>query len=618
MTDIHVRNINLILNPVIHAMFYKISQIIPVIFISLSVTVYATADSPKTTTVTTPVTEPANVRVRLLADTIWADMLENSTYLRLQEGLPIEKFERHTLAKHREDLAKLAAWKRQLSDIEADNLHGDDLITYEILAFELEDTGANDDDYWLQFDITPYVGFRRFHFAHEALVSKKITNRKSADQYLKLLEDYAVMVAELKTKVIGQMGRGIYLPKPALASARATWDRIKVTIPTSLSVTEDRLAGLSDAEKSRFTEKVTELIANRITAEFNQLLALLGKDYERKAPDTVGISQYPGGRAVYKRLAHRHTTLDLSIEEIHERGGKAVAEVSAHMKNIQAQLGFKGTTREFHEKLRQDNRFIAKTPADVEARYQHYIRKIEPELSRYFKSKPKAAYGVRRLPLEAEPGMTYGYYTQPTVNEPLGYYNYNGSDLKNRSLIVAGSLIYHELLPGHHFHLASQGENENLQDFRKKYSVGAFTEGWAEYAASLGIEMGMYDESLYDLYGRYVMEIFLASRLVVDTGMNALGWSLQEARDFMSEYLYNSEVEIASETLRYSTSIPAQALAYRIGYEKFWELRKRTEKMLGDKFDVRGYHDLVLADGAKPLTALEAKVERYIKSNLLK
>ena len=180
-------------------------------------------------------------------------------------------------------------------------------------------------------------------------------------------------------------------------------------------------------------------------------------------------------------------------------------------------------------------------------------------------------------------------------------------------MIWAGSLIYHELLPGHHFHLATQNENKILQDYRRKYTSGAFTEGYAEYAASLGIEMGMYEDP-YELYGRYLAEIFLASRLAVDTGLNALGWSLQEARDYMAKYVVQSKEEIASETLRYSTSIPAQALNYRLGYEKHWELRRRAEAALGEQFDIREYHDIVLSDGSKPLVVLELKVDRWIAS----
>jgi uncharacterized protein (DUF885 family) len=285
------------------------------------------------------------------------------------------------------------------------------------------------------------------------------------------------------------------------------------------------------------------------------------------------------------------------------------------MAAIRAELGFEGTALEFVTELQADPRFFAESPEEVEETFMGYIHRIEPHLGDYFKTQPEAAYGVRRLPLASEPGMTYGYYNPPSPDDPVGYYNYNASGLPTRNLVWAGSLIYHELLPGHHFHIATQDENESLQDFRKKYSVGAFTEGWAEYAASLGIEIGVY-ETPYELYGRYIGEMFLASRLVVDTGMNAMGWSLEEARAYMRQYVIQSEAEIDSETLRYSTSIPAQALAYRLGYEKIWELRHKAEAALGDRFDIREFHDVVLSDGAKPLPVLEAKVDRYIAAAL--
>ncbi len=553
--------------------------------------------------------------LRDLADEVWADTLENSTYLRLQEGLPIEKFEDITLENHYENLAKAASWRAKLFAIDSTALSGDDLITYEILEFELADISVNDDDYWLQFDITAYLGPYLFRFAQEALAIHRFPNKAAANRYLNLVNEYAELIDQLIVKIEGQVERGLYLPKPALKSTRATWAGIRDTGSTQLSVAEERLAALTDDERQAFSAALDRIIQERVLAGFDQLLDRIGADYERQAPDDVGLHQYPGGREVYLRRIRSNTTLELSPEEIHERGKKAVADISARMQAIRDELGFEGTAREFNHRIRNDPRFLAESPHEVEERFMEYIKRIEPKLDAYFHSWPEAAYGVRRLPPAAEAGMTYGYYSQPTAADPVGYYNYNASNLPNRSLVWAGSLIYHELLPGHHFHLATQGENEALQDYRKNYSVGAFTEGWAEYAASLGIEMDMY-ETPEELYGRYIGEIFLASRLVVDTGMNALGWSLEDAHKYMRQYVIQSDSEIASETLRYATSIPAQALAYRLGYEKMWELRHRSEEALGDAFDIREYHEVVLSDGAKPLVVLEAKVDSYIASAL--
>jgi len=555
----------------------------------------------------------AAAAVRQLADDIWASQLQVSTYLRLQEGLPIEQFEDLTLEQYHADQARAAEFRNRLKQIDASLLSGDELITYEILEVQLADNGANDDDYWLSFDITAYIAPYYFQFATQALAAQQISDAAAAEHYLKLSSELADMIDQLNAKVEGQIERGIYLPKAALPSTRATWAGLESALPAGLRVSDERLAAFSEAERDIFKRALEELIENRVKVGFSRLLTALGEDYEAAAPEAVGLGQYPGGLDVYKRRVGQETTLELSPEEIHERGKQAVADISARMAAIREELGFTGSAQEFLQALQSDPQFFAESAEEVEATFQKYIQRIEPHLGDYFKTQPEAAYGVRRLPLAAEAGMTYGYYNPPTVDDPVGYYNYNASGLPTRNLVWAGSLIYHELLPGHHFHIATQNENQSLQEFRKKYSVSAFTEGWAEYAASLGIEMGMY-ETPYELYGRYIGEIFLASRLVVDTGMNALGWSLEEGRAYMREYVIQSDSEIDSETLRYSTSIPAQALAYRLGYEKMWELRHRAEQALGERFDVRDFHEVVLSDGSKPLSVLEAKVDRYIEA----
>lgn len=557
----------------------------------------------------------ATEALRALADEVWNTTVESSTYLRLQEGLPINEFEDLTLEQYHHDQARAAQFRSQLATIDAQQLSGDDLITYEILALQLEDNGANDDDFWLNFDITAYQAPYYVQFAKQALAVQQISDPDAAQHYLKLVAELADGIDQIKLKVDGQVERGIYLPKPALPSTRATWQGMGSVLPAELVPVDARLSALTAEQQAGFKAELNALIASRIVGGFERLLATLGDDYEAQAPDAVGLSQYPRGLEVYKRKIRTETTLDLTPEEIHDRGLDAVADISARMAAIRNELGFEGTSEEFLVKIQTDPAYIAQSPEEVEDRFMQYIHRIEPQLANYFKYQPKAAYGVRRLPLAAEAGMTYGYYNPPTQDDPTGYYNYNASDLPNRSMVWAGSLIYHELLPGHHFHMATQDENEALQEFRKKYSVSAFTEGWAEYAASLAIEMGMYETPM-ELYGRYIGEIFLASRLVVDTGMNALGWSLQDARDYMRQYVIQADSEIASETLRYSTSIPAQALAYRLGYEKHWEVRRKAEAALGDKFDIREYHNVVLSDGAKPLPVLEAKVDRYIADTL--
>ncbi len=209
--------------------------------------------------------------------------------------------------------------------------------------------------------------------------------------------------------------------------------------------------------------------------------------------------------------------------------------------------------------------------------------------------------------------MTYGYYQSPTASDRRGYYYYNGSSLADRSLLNAAALIYHELVPGHHFQRALQHENADLPSFRREAGWTAYTEGWGEYASSLAGEMGMYEDP-YDRAGRLMMDVFLSSRLVVDTGMNALGWTRARAIEYMKANTLESDTQIATETLRYSCDIPGQALAYKMGSARIRELRARAERDLGAAFDVRRFHDAVLGSGPMPLAVLERHVDWFIET----
>ena len=194
----------------------------------------------------------------------------------------------------------------------------------------------------------------------------------------------------------------------------------------------------------------------------------------------------------------------------------------------------------------------------------------------------------------------------------MGYYNYNGSKLDERSWVGLEAISFHELVPGHHFQIALQNENEALPAFRTASYYTAFGEGWGSYSSQLGLEAGMYRD-LYSRYGMYVLESFLATRLVVDPGMNYLGMSLEEARQFMRENTLASETEIATESLRYSTDLPGQALGYQMGKRKILELRTRARAALGDRFDIRRFHEAVLKNGSVPMVVLERQVDWFIE-----
>jgi uncharacterized protein (DUF885 family) len=236
---------------------------------------------------------------------------------------------------------------------------------------------------------------------------------------------------------------------------------------------------------------------------------------------------------------------------------------------------------------------------------------VQRRLDESFQATPKAACEARALPEALQESMTYGYYDPPHEGQPKGSYLFNCGNLKNRSLICVPSLTYHELLPGHHLQAGLQQESPALHPVRRYSVVNAYIEGWAEYAATLAGEMGCY-ETPEERYGRLVMDAFLTARLVVDTGLNAFGWSLGRAQQYMKHHTALSDSEIVSDSVRYSCDIPGQGLAYKLGDSKILELRERMRRVWGAQFNLRDFHSVVLETGAVPLPDLEWYVERTL------
>jgi uncharacterized protein (DUF885 family) len=277
-------------------------------------------------------------------------------------------------------------------------------------------------------------------------------------------------------------------------------------------------------------------------------------------------------------------------------------------------MGFSGSLDDFRRHLRTAPEFFARRPQDLGERMMAADARIRPLVDRWFARRPRAEGGVERLDPALEGAMTFGYYDPPRPGRERGVYFYNGSKPESRSLLLAAPLVYHELVPGHHFQIGLQRENTELVPLRQESFATAFVEGWAEYASALAGEMGLYADPR-DAAGRLMMESFIAARLVVDTGMNALGWSRERAMDYLRANTFQAEGEIATESLRYSCDIPGQALAYKMGALHIRALRERAERELGPRFDIRRFHDLVLGGGSLPLRVLEERVARWIAAS---
>jgi uncharacterized protein (DUF885 family) len=555
-----------------------------------------------------PKVEDAAPPVSLIGEEYLQLLSEDSLFLRLKRGLVVDRLPDLSPARAEARVARAQALLSRLEELPEASLAGEERWSHAMLRRKLRHEVEAHRHYWLGFAVTPYAS--PLGPVHQVFRALPLATPEDAGRYLALLGQYPGLVGELRARLRGQAERGIRIPREELTIVGAYLAGAAADGPSSpWHVAAARLLALSDGERVKFEQgRARGAAAARSALE--ELRAEL-RAGEPKAPDAVGLGQYPGGRAAYEALVRFHTTLDVTPEEVHRVGLEEVAKLEARMAEVRARLGFAGTSAAFRERLRQEPRFRARTAEEVGERLMAYDARIRPRLDAFFSLRPRADYGVKRLDAEREPALTFGIYEPPSPGEPRGLYRFNGSKLEERSLLTAGPLVFHELAPGHHFQIALANENQALPAFRRELWDTAYVEGWGEYASALAEEMGMYEDP-YDLYGRLSMDMFLTVRLVVDTGMNGLGWPLARARAYMREHLIESDTQIETESLRYSTDIPGQALAYKMGSRGLWDLRRRAENALGPRFDVRRFHAVVLEGGSLPLDTLGHKIDAYL------
>lgn len=547
-----------------------------------------------------------------VSEEYWGFLQNRNLGLRLRMGLPVDELPDLSEARARADAQFGAALLEKLRGLRAHELSHQESLSLAMLRLEAEELVGSARDWWLTFPVTPYASPIRV--VHQAFTGWKFRSPDDFDRYAVLLTRYAAFIRQMEDKLLAQSKRGIRIPKGEIELVALTY-RAAIAEPSAslFFVAPERLETAPETLRAPFARRVESLIASRINPALESLASYVTGEYAKKAPSAVGLAQYRGGKAYYRRLVRRHTTLDVTPEEVHRLGLAEVERLNRELEEIRAAVGFAGSLADFRRHLRADPRFIPSTPEEIGERLLAAQKRIEPKIPLYFGETPRAPAGIRRLASTLEGSMTYGYYQSPTATDRRGYYYYNGSSLADRSLLNAAALIYHELVPGHHFQRALQHENSDLPSFRREAGWTAYTEGWGEYASSLAGEMGMYEDP-YDRAGRLMMDVFLSSRLVVDTGMNALGWSRARAIEYMKSNTLESDTQIATETLRYSCDIPGQALAYKMGSARIRELRARAERELGPAFDVRRFHDAVLGSGPMPLAVLERHVDWFIET----
>jgi uncharacterized protein (DUF885 family) len=357
----------------------------------------------------------------------------------------------------------------------------------------------------------------------------------------------------------------------------------------------------------------SDAIRTSVVPGYRRFLEFMERHYVPAARATIGASELPRGREYYRFAIRKFTTLDLTAEEVHQTGMSEVRRIRAEMLDVIRKTGFDGDFAAFVDFLRTDPRFYAPSAEQLQKEVAFILKRMEGELPRMFKKLPRTPCGIREVPSYIAPRSTAAYYQMPAGDgSRAGFYFINTYDLKSRPLYALEALSFHEAVPGHHLQLALQQELADLPNFRRFSGFTSYIEGWALYAERLGLELGFYTDPYSD-FGRLTYEMWRACRLVVDTGVHDLGWTREQAIEFMAENTALSMHNIEAEVDRY-ISWPGQALAYKIGELKVRELRARAEEQLGERFDVREFHDVVLRSGSIPLGMLDRNVNAYIES----
>lgn len=409
--------------------------------------------------------------------------------------------------------------------------------------------------------------------------------------------------------------KGLTPPKITLRNVREAIESQIVEDPTRSPIYEQAFDKFPDsippAEQDRIRSQAQAAIRDSVVPAYRKLAKFWNEEYEPRARTTVGASDLPDGKAWYEWRIKQMTTTDMTADQIHEIGLSEVKRIRAEMEKVKGQTGFTGDLAAFFKFLRTDPQFYFDDKDALIMAYRDIAKRIDPELPRLFGTLPRLTYGVLPVPAYSEKSQTTAYYNPGSVEAGRpGYFYANTYDLKSRPKWEMEALTVHEAVPGHHLQIARAQELGELPKFRRNAGYTAFVEGWGLYSESLGPELGLYKDP-YSKFGQLTYEMWRAIRLVVDTGIHSKGWTREQAINFFRDNAGKTEHDITVEIDRYIVW-PAQALAYKLGELKIKELRAFATRELGDRFDIRKFHDVVLGAGPLPLSILETRVKEWV------
>ncbi len=500
----------------------------------------------------------------------------------------------------------------QLSSIPLSSLEKQDRINHELLTFILDDKIANIE---FQNHLVPLNAEGGWYSQLPSTMDRR--QFRDTSDYRKYIKDLKRFQKSAHDNM-RLMTQGILsqrtLPKALMDNCR---NMVKAQVFENFEDSPFYIPfknipeNISGIEKEELIEEGRTRI-HAVNLIYEMFLKFLDEKYIPKSNPEIGISAQPKGREIYEQRIRYFTTLNMTPEEVYKIGKSEVARIKKEMEAIIDEVGFEGNFADFLNFLRTEEQFYAKTPEEILKEASYISKKIDGLLPKYFRKLPRNSYGVQPVPAAIAPTYTSGRYSPGSLeNGTAGNYWVNTTKLDSRPLYALTSLTLHEAVPGHHLQISLAQEMEDMPNFRKQTYLSAYGEGWALYTEWLGEEMGIYSTP-YERFGKLTYEMWRACRLVVDPGMHVFGMSRQEAIDFMSSHTALSIHECTTEIDRY-IGWPGQAVSYKIGELKIRELRKMAENKLGDGFDLREFHDLVLSNGAVPLFVLERMVNDWVE-----
>lgn len=499
----------------------------------------------------------------------------------------------------------------RLQSINRDALNDTDQLNYDIFE-QVRKRQINELEH--QAYLIPIMSFMGFHTYFLRLPDyMPLQTMEDYRDYISRLNGFHQFSRQhIKVMTTG-LNEGYSLPKvvakdiPSMVEPNIVEDPTESILYIPFEEFPDRF---NESEQKKLREAGTAAIDTSVVPGFEAFHSFLTDTYIPEARETIAATDMPNGQEYYEHKVRHHTTLDRSPEEIHTTGKQEVKRIRKQMMEIAEQEGYEDFDS-FVEFLRNDEQFYANSEEELLKETSYILKRLDGQLPKFFNTLPRMPYGIKEIPDYQAPQAAAAYYQGPAGDGTrAGFFYINTHDLSGRPLYDIEAIALHEAVPGHHLQLALQQELENMPEFRRYARFTAYTEGWALYSEYLGQEMGIYDDP-YSKFGRLSAEMKRALRLVVDTGIHAMGWSRQQAIDYIFDNSAVSETEIINEVDRY-ISWPGQALAYKMGELKIRSLRQRAEEALGDQFDLRQFHDVILLNGGLPLPVLEDEVDRYI------